>query len=305
MSLSKDVARIRGKLGFGTVEWQAKYWLDTGNPDLNATLAHREKGLEYGRLYEIAGWESQGKTAVLLALAALAQAQGSLVIWVDAENSFDEVWASKRGLDPKEMVLIKPRLKKKAKASADEEDIDTKKKSSAKSIITSAEDMCDEAEAMMEELGHKYKGIFIAVDSIPTLLTEKEGATVMSKRNMRTNMELPMFLSSTMRRWLGKFQVNHAMGVFINQLRNRPDPFDPIYTPGGNATRFAFHGRARIARSQGKVIKRKGKTVGIQGIMTNYKNKSGTPERERVGFKLYFDGPIQFLPADELTKDHA
>lgn len=287
MSLSKDVSKIRAKLGFGTVQWQPKYYLDTGNPDLNATLAHREKGLEYGRLYEIAGWESQGKTAVLLALAALAQAQGSLVQWIDAENSFDPVWAASRGLDPDEINLIKPRVKDK------------------KGNLLTAEDMCDEAEAVMEELGPKYKGVFVAVDSIPTLLTEKEMATVLGKRNMRTNMELPMFLSPLMRRWLGKFQVNHAMGVFINQLRNRPDPFDPIYTPGGNATRFAFHGRARIKRSQGKVIKRKGKTVGIQGIMTNYKNKSGTPEGEKVGFKLYFQGPFNFLPADELIKDHA
>jgi RecA/RadA recombinase len=301
--LSKQFAKIREKLGHLTMDWKPAQYLDTGIPDLNMVVGHREKGLAYGSQLEIAGWESNGKSALALSLAALAQNDGALVIWLDLERSWDPEWATKRGLDVDRLIVIQPYVgkfgkKKKKKGQVDDEpDVKTTTR------LSVAQDLLEEVEAVVEQFHGKFDKFFLVVDSIPAILTEAEEAGGITDQNMRTKMDLPLFLSSTARRWMTWAQSYCVHIVWINQLRNRPDPFDPEYTPGGNAMRFYCHTRVRISRAKGKVIKRKGVTVGMQGFITNYKNKSGSPERSRVGFKLMFDGPLEFLPAGDLEKD--
>jgi recombination protein RecA len=302
---SDELAKIRAKLGHLTMEWQPSKMLDTGVPDLNEVLGNRETGLTFGRIMEISGWESQGKTAIALCLAALAQKQGAWIIWIDFENSFDPTWAVARGLDLDKVIVIAPYVgsfnTKKKKKGEEEEEIQV---ASKKMRLATAQELCEEGEAAMAQISKHCDKIMMIVDSIPAMLPEGEQADGLSGANMRTNMDLPMFLSRLLRRWIGMAQAYNTMVVLINQLRQKPIGFgDPDYTPGGNAVRFYCHVRVRMYRSKGGVIKRKGKTVGMQGIIRNVKNKSGSAERAKVGFKLYFQGPMEFLPAAELEKD--
>jgi len=82
------------------MKWKPTVWLDTKIPDLNSVIGDEEYGIPYGRIIEIAGWESVGKSAIILSLAALAQADGALVVWGDFENSFNPKWALQRGMAP-------------------------------------------------------------------------------------------------------------------------------------------------------------------------------------------------------------
>lgn len=298
--MGKDLEKIRAKLGHLTLEWEPVEFMDTGFPDLNEVLGHPTKGLEFGRLMEIAGWESQGKTALALSLTALAQQQGAAIVWADFENSFDAEWAKTRQMKveidsegkvigPDEFELIQPYV-----GNFEKEKLPR---------LSTAQELCAEVEAVLALKHKKFKKITLVVDSIPAMLSEGEAEAGLEGQNLRTNMDLPLFLGKLLRRWIGLAQSYNVMMIFINQLRNKPDPYNPVYTPGGNATRFYCHARVRIRRAKGGFIKKKGKNVGIQGIIENYKNKSGSPERAKVGFKLYFKGPMEFLAADKLEKE--
>lgn len=296
---TNDLEIIRAGLGHLTFEWKPTEYLDTGFADLNEVLGHKIKGLTFGRIMEISGWSSQGKTAISLSLAALAQQQEAGIIWADFENSFDIDWARSRGMEiettsegqvvgPDSFTLVQPYVGT----------FDGKE-----TRLTNAQELCSEIQAVIEAKSKRFNKIMLVVDSIPAMLPEYEAEAGLEGANMRSDMDLPKFLSRLMRRWIGLAQSYNVLMVLINQLRSSPVPFKPDYTPGGNAVPFYSHVRVRIRRAKGGMIKRGGKTVGMQGIIENNKNKSGSPEKSCVGFKLYWEGPIEFVEAKKLDKD--
>ncbi len=96
--MNKELIQIRAKLGHVAMKWRPSLWLDTGIPRLNRVAGHVTRGIAYGRMIEISGWEGAAKSATALSLAALAQRDGAHVIIGDLENSFEPDWALQRGL---------------------------------------------------------------------------------------------------------------------------------------------------------------------------------------------------------------
>lgn len=288
---SKTLSQIRKALNHFAMDWEPSLWLNTGIPGLNAVLGHAEKGIPYGRVIEISGWESQGKTAIMMALAALAQQDGARVIWGDLENSFDADWARQRGLNPDEVLLIQPYV--------------GRFNGERTPRLSTAQELCVEIEHCMTM--RTVKGAVkrvVVLDSIPSLLTEGEAAAGVDGANLRTNMDLPMFLGRLLRRWVALAQAQSCLIVLINQLRTNPMArFARDYTPGGNAPRFYSHVRVRVSRIKGGRIKDKGKLVGIQGIMRCLKNKTGGSEGAEIGYRLLFKGPLEFLEAKKIRKE--
>src|ERR1035437_10921350 len=92
-----EMKEIQRKLGFLTFDAQPREWFDTGSRMLNAVLGSQEKGIAYGKMIEVFGPESNGKTLLALLLAGLAQADDAKVAWVDFENSLDKPWAASQG----------------------------------------------------------------------------------------------------------------------------------------------------------------------------------------------------------------
>ena len=92
------LTQIRNKLKHCTLASQPRLWLQTGIPELNRVIGHSVTGIPYGRMMEISGLESKGKTAIALALAAFAQHDGAHIVWDDFETSFAADWAIQRGL---------------------------------------------------------------------------------------------------------------------------------------------------------------------------------------------------------------
>lgn len=304
------VAAIRKKLGHLTFEWKPTAYLDTGFEDLNEALGHRKKGLAYGRIIELSGLESQGKSAIGMSLAAKAQKDGALVLVADIENSYDPEWALKRGLDSKapNFALFQPYLgvfgvpKRYFERSLTAKE---KRRLARRAKIASAEAICDELESSIKSLSRYYPKIFLLVDSIASFLPALESKSSIKDRNMRDRMELSMFLGGLLRRWVGFAQQHNVLMFLINQLRQGPNAGhgDPYYTPGGNTVRFFCHVRARCQRVKGGKIMRKGRQSGIQGILRNKKNKAGGVENTKVGYKILFDGPMVTLPASSLERE--
>lgn len=282
---------IRKKMGHLTFKGAPTLWLDTGIPELNQVAGNRENGLAYGRIMEVFGWESHGKSAISMALAALAQRDGAHVILMDLENSYEEQWVRRRGIDPeKNFTLIQPYV-----------GIFGKEK---KPRLATAQELCEEAEEVLEVKRKKADRMVLIVDSLTSLLTAGEAAAGLTGQNLRTKMDLPEFLGRLLRRWAGTAASYNVMLMLINQLRENPMAFgDSTYTPGGNAPKFFSHVRVKVTRVRGGRITDKGVVVGIRGIMKAVKNKVGGLEGAEVGYKLMFNGPIEFLPAKRLRAE--
>ena len=290
LTAQQEIEKIRTKLGHLSLKAQPAAYLDTGIPDLNEVMGSRDLGIPYGRIIEISGWESQGKTALALCLLAIGQRDNAMAILGDFEVSYDPKWVSARGVNTDNLTLFQPY-------------VGTFGSEKTPRLCT-AEELCTEIEEAMSTIyRHKQKSI-VLVDSVPAMMPDIVASAGIEGRNMRTNMGLPMFMSGLVQRWVGLAQAYSAIIIFINQLRTKPMAFgDPAYTPGGNALPFYAHIRVRAHRVKGGRILKQGRVAGIKGILTNNKNKAGGREKSTVGYKIMFDGPIEFLDAKELKKD--
>lgn len=287
------IRSIRSELKHVSFKRTQRVWLDTGSKELNAVLGEEDRGIPYGKIIEISGENSNGKTGIVMDLVACAQAQGAKAVWVDFENSFDPDWAARRGVDVEGLVLVSPLVGTFGKDKT--------------TRLSTAEEMLVEAERVMATLHRLHPGcpIILAADSVAAMLVEDESSAGLDGQNMKSKMALPTMLSGLLRRWTGLLQVYNALAIFINQLRISPMKWgDPTYTPGGKALPFYAHVRVRMKRAKkGGRLKRAGKTVGIKAILRNDKNKAGGIEGAECGFKMYFDGRSQFFAASEIEED--
>lgn len=309
---SSDLSRIRSKLGRLTHERKPTGFMDLGE-DLNSVLGDPDRGLAWGKIVEIAGMPSNGKTVIAIDIAASAQAQEAHVIWNDFENSFDQPiepngtdWYSRRGLichrgDPKRGIkpadnftLIQPYVGRFGKEKEDR--------------LVTAEELIEECEGVMAAVHRKKPGkpILIITDSVTAMLPDEEAVAGLTGQNMRTNMALPFFMGKLLRRWTALLQNFDASAIFINQLRTNPAAYfgDGSYTPGGNALPFYAHVRIRMKRiGKGGRMLKNGKLIGIKGLLINYKNKAGGVEGLKVGYKIFNSGKSRFMEASVIEKE--
>jgi len=291
---ASEMALIQKKMGYLTLEAQPREWLDTGSKLLNAVFGSEEKGIAYGKLIELFGPESNGKSLLALLLISLAQADGADVAWLDFENSLDKAWAERQGVDWAKLYHFYPKLIRVGKAG--------------KPRLQTAEELCKELEFWMERRHHKGSGkLFIVTDSVAAMLVEEEAAAGVDEQNMRTRNALPMFLSQLLRRWVALAQVYNCSMCFINQLRASIGTYGKSEdTPGGRALKFYASVRVGLRRVKGGKLLQKGKMVGLKGVMRNFKNKSGenSLEGQECGFKAYFlKNDWRFLSSKKLRKE--
>ena len=232
--MNSDLQKIRKSLKHLSTEWTPSLWLDTGVPDLNQVLGHRDRGIPYGRILEISGMESQGKTALGMSLAAAAQQDGAAIIWEDLETSFDSEWAIMRGIaacpkckgtghtvsavpgelgvgcaacggNPKKTIAEK--LQEGRGSGMDESKLTVIQPyvgtfgDEKEPRLTSAQELCAETEAIMEMRHKKFDRMVVILDSVASLLTETEAAAGLENAGLPSNMALPVFMGKLLRRW--------------------------------------------------------------------------------------------------------
>ena len=289
--MDKTLQAIRAKLGHCPIGWTPSLYIDTGDQALNSVLGHRDKGIPYGPVIEISGWESSGKTATTMSLCGLAQQDGAHIIWGGFEDrNVDERWATIRGLNINQnFTPIVPYVGRFGKEKLPR--------------LSSAQELLMEMEQTMAEKHKKHDRMVAVIDSIAALLPEDEAAAGIDGSNMKTRMSHPVLIGQLMRRWVGLAQWYNCLVIMTNQLREAPKAFSGVYTPGGNAPRFYAQIRVRMWRVKGGKMMSKGRMVGIRGIMRNLKNKAGGVENSEIGYRLPFDGPLSFVDARQLKKE--
>lgn len=311
LTAAEEMELIQKKAKHFTLERTVQCWLNTGNPMLNSVLGSREFGLAYGKMIEIYGPESHGKTMLSLLIAALAQKDGAKVGWMDLENSLDKAWVEAQGLVYDEVRKFKLKILTDKKASKKQDKDKESTNGDGVARLETAQELFEEVELWMayRKSVEPEGKILIVVDSVAAVLTEEEIDAGTTGQNMRTMMSLPSFLSKTLKKWVALAENYNAMIIFINQVRMKPGVKfgNPEYTPGGKAAKHYCSVRASVRRVKGGRIKQGQQTIGLRGIITNIKNKAGggSVEGNQCGYETFFNKKRWRFPSVAQTKKEA
>ena len=200
-------------------------------------------GLPKGRIVEIYGPESSGKTTLALHVIAEAQKNGGTCAFVDAEHALDPVYAKKLGVNTDDMLISQPDFGEQALEIAD-----TLVNSSAIDVLV--------------------------IDSVAALVPRAEIEGEMGDSHMGLHARL---MSQALRKLTGSISKSNSLVVFINQIRQKIGVMfgNPEKTTGGNALKFYASVRMDIRRIG--AIKDRDEVIGNQTRVKIVKNKLAPP----------------------------
>ena len=222
--------------------------IPTGSLALDAALGIG--GVPKGRIIEIYGPESSGKTTLALHILAQAQKQGGEVAFVDAEHALDPVYAAALGVDTDNLLVSQP-------------------------------DTGEQALEITDALVRSGAVDAVVVDSVAALTPRAEIEGEMGDTFVGLQARL---MSQALRKLAGTIAKTNCVVIFINQLRMKIGVMygNPEPTTGGNALKFYSSGRLDVRRVE--AIKEGGNVVGNKTRVKVVKNKVAPPFRE-----AYFD----------------
>lgn len=213
-------------------------------------------GVPKGRIIEIFGPESSGKTTIALQIVAEEQRRDGLAAFVDAEHALDPNYAQQLGANVDELLIAQP---------------------------DSGEQALETVEALVESRAVNI----IVVDSVAALVPQSELDGEMGDASMGAQARL---MSQAMRKLRGKCAQNDVTVIFINQIREKIGVMfgSPETTTGGRALKFYSSVRLDVRRKE--VIKSGDVQVGHQIKIKAVKNKVGSPFRETIVDLIYGKG---------------
>jgi recombination protein RecA len=247
--------RVAYNLGETEAPTVVKRWLDTGSVQLNYAIRNAAGGgYPEGRIIEIAGPPSIGKSHLGYHAAAVTQALGGIVIYIDTENATPIQKLGQMGINIKKGFVYM--------------DIHA-----TEHVFKAIEDTILKAKSLMKDVP-----VLVIWDSVAATspLAELNGEYEDSTMGLQARV-----ISKGMRKITGVIGQNHVTLLCLNQLRDAIGVMhgDPQVTPGGKA--IPFHASVRIRLSSGTQIKdAKGNIIGIHVIMTLKKNKVAPPFRK-------------------------
>lgn len=221
---------------------------------LNLDLALGLGGVPRGRVVEVYGAESSGKTTIALHIIAEAQKMGGTAAFIDAEHALDPVYAKNLGVNIDELLISQP-------------------------------DNGEQALEIADVLVRSNAIDVIVVDSVAALVPKAEIEGEMSDQQMGLQARL---MSKALRKLTGNLSKSKTMMLFINQIRDKIGGFGfgpQTTTTGGRALKFYASVRMEVKRVGS--VKQGDDVVGNETVVKITKNKIAPPFRE-ASFEIMY-----------------
>ncbi len=265
--------------------------ISTGSPNLDEAIGIG--GIPMGRITQLAGQESSGKTMLALSCIKnyLDKNPNNTALFIDAEYTYDPEWASKQGVDTSRVMVIKTND---AKAIFQGLIGTMKVNSNTKKVSKNMKGILD---YVIEGTDPRFKDLgIIVLDSIAVLNTPLEVAADIGKANMAP---IPRFLSTELKKLTPVVAQANVAFIGINQVRvNLGQMFgDPTTSPGGKALKHACSLMINMAPvfSSDSVIKdESGGRVGHTVRAKIQKNKVGAPFKQAEYKVQYTKGIVNY-----------